>query len=77
MSVHVRLFGILRDKLPASQKGKAEVELPNGASVADLLAHLDITRRVEVAVNDQLEIENTHILNNGDQVHLFTLIGGG
>lgn len=77
MYVQVQLFGFLRDKLPAGQKGKAKVELPNGASVVELLAQLNITRRVEIAINDQLETEKSHILKNGDQVHLFTLIGGG
>ncbi|HSM70019.1 MAG TPA: MoaD/ThiS family protein [Anaerolineales bacterium] len=77
MQINVKLFGILRDQLPATQKGKTQVELQDGASVADLLAHLNITRRVEVAVGDDIEADMDHILTNGDQVDIFTAIGGG
>ena len=77
MHIHVKLHGILRDQLPPAQKGKAKIELQDGVSVADLITHLEISRRVEVAINEEIEIDNTHILSDGDQVHLFTVIGGG
>jgi thiamine biosynthesis protein ThiS len=77
LQIDVRLFGILRERLPASQKGKAKIELQDGVSVADLLTHLDITRRVEVAINEEIENEEAHILVDGDQVHIFTTIAGG
>ena len=77
MQVNVRLHGILRDKLPAAQKGKTVVELPEGATVAQLLTHLDLTRRVEVAINEEHEADDDTVLHHEDQVHLFTVIGGG
>lgn len=77
MQIDVKLFGILRDKLPAAQKGKAKIELQDGVSVADLLAHLGISRRVEVAINEEIEPDETHILVDGDQLDIFTVIGGG
>ncbi len=77
MQIDVKLLGILRDKLPAVQKGKAKIELQDGVSVADLLTHLEISRRVEVAINEEIETDETHILVDGDQVHIFTAIGGG
>lgn len=77
LRIDVRLFGILRDQLPSVQKGKAKIELQDGGSVTDLLAHLDISRRVEVAINEEIETDENHILIDGDQVHIFTTIGGG
>jgi thiamine biosynthesis protein ThiS len=77
MQIDVKLLGILRDQLPAVQKGKAKIELQDGVSVADLLTHLEISRRVEVAINEEIETDETHILVDGDQVHIFTAIGGG
>jgi thiamine biosynthesis protein ThiS len=77
MQIDVKLLGILRDQLPAVQKGKAKIELQDGVSVADLLTHLEISRRVEVAINEEIETDETHILVDGDQVQIFTAIGGG
>lgn len=77
MQINVKLLGILRDQLPAVQKGKTQVEMQDGASIADLLTHLDINRRVEVAVGDDIKADLNHILSDGDQVDIFTAIGGG
>ena len=77
MQIDVKLSGILRDQLPANQKGRAKIELRDGVSVADLVTHLEISRRVEVAINDEIETDETHVLVDGDQVHIFTTIGGG
>lgn len=77
MHIHVKLHGILRDKLPVEQKGKTDIELQDGNSIADLFSHLGISRRVEIAINEEIEIDTTHVLVDGDQVHLFTAIGGG
>lgn len=77
LQIDVKLWGILRDQLPAIQKGKVIIKLQNGASVAALLAHLEISRRVEVAINEEIETDESHILIDGDQVHIFTAISGG
>lgn len=77
MHIHVKLHGILRDKLPVEQKGKTDIELQDGNSIADLFTHLGISRRVEIAINEEIEIDTTYVLVDGDQVHLFTAIGGG
>ncbi len=77
MQVNVHLYGILRDLLPPSAKGRATVELATGASVADLLAQLGITRRVVVAVNDQPKVEPAQALEDGDRVVVYTMVGGG
>ena len=77
MRIDVKLFGILRERLPAIQKGRAKIELEDGVSVADLITHLEISRRVEVAINEEIETDEAHILVDGDQVHIFATIGGG
>ena len=77
MQIDVKLFGILRDQVPAAKNGEVRIDLQNGVSVADLLAHLEISRRVEVAVNEEIETDAAQILVDGDHVHIFTTIGGG
>ena len=77
MRVGVRLHGILRDQLPSEAKGRATIELENGTTVGDLLNEVGIDRRVVVAVNDEEQKDKTHVLQDGDQVAIYTVIGGG
>lgn len=77
MRVSVHLHGILRDLLPPGSKGRGVVELPAAATVADLLAALGIERRVIVAVNGRARVDGTHALEDGDQVVIYTPVGGG
>ena len=67
----------MRDYLPPEAKGRTTVNLDDGATVGDLLAHLDIKRRVIVALNDGHEPDETHVLQDGDEVSIYTIIGGG
>lgn len=79
MQVHIHLFSILREHLPpGSERGRATVALPEGATVADLVAHLGITRRVRLVVVNGVQEENPQrSLAEGDQVKLFpTMVGG-
>ena len=77
MKVNVHLHGILRDKLPPEAKGRGTVDLYEGATVGDLLAQLGIKRRVVVALNDEHEPDGMHILWDGDQLAIYTVVGGG
>ena len=77
MEVDVHLHGILRDHLPPEAKGRATIDLEDGATVGDLTTQLGIKRRVIVALNGDHKPEQTHILEDGDQVSIFTVIGGG
>ena len=45
MMIDVRLFANLRDRLPGGDRGRGTVELPCGASLQDLLDHLEIPPR--------------------------------
>jgi sulfur carrier protein ThiS len=77
LEVNVHLHGILRDHLPPEAKGRAAIRLANGATVADLLTHLGIERRVIIALNGGQKPDKTHILQDGDQVSIYGIIGGG
>ena len=76
MEINVALHGILRDLLPRSAKGKTTLILPAGATIADAVRQLNITRTVSAAVNGE-ETELDHVLQDGDTLQLFQLIGGG
>jgi thiamine biosynthesis protein ThiS len=78
MNVSIRLHGILRDKLPSENKGRATLTLPGGTTVSDLLTHLNLQNNVVgISINDELEIEQAHPLHDGDHVEFFRVVGGG
>ena len=77
MQIHVELMGPLVDFLPKSQRGQTTLTLSGEATVADLLKELKINIKVVVAVNDDEEKELEHVLVDGDEVLVFTLISGG
>ena len=77
MKVQIRLHGILRDKLPAETRGRAELELPPASTVADVLAHFNIDRLVTIAVNEEVELDESHPLQDGDAVEIFRVAAGG
>ena len=76
MKINVALHGILRDHLPRAAKGKTTLMLSDGTTVAEAVRQLHITRSVSAAVNGE-ETELDHVLQNGDNLQLFQLIGGG
>ena len=77
MQVNVHLHGILRDHLPSDAKGRATINIEDGATVGDLLTQLGIERRVIVAINGNQKSNKTDILQDGDEVSVFRVIGGG
>ncbi|MFZ5808256.1 MAG: MoaD/ThiS family protein [Chloroflexota bacterium] len=77
MNVRVTLFSILREKVPPENRGKINLELPAGATIADILRMLDIEMHVVCAVNGQVEADHSRILQDGDEVRIFRPAGGG
>ena len=78
MQVHVKLFSRFREHLPPEARGKATIHLPEDATVADLLAHLGITGRVQlVSVNDKPETDRARTLQDGDKVRILPFVVGG
>lgn len=78
MHIHVKLFSRFRQHLPQEAKGEAYVELPEGATVAQLLEHLEISGRVQlVSVNSKPEPDRDYVLHAGDRVRIFPFVVGG
>lgn len=76
MEIEVTLHGILRDYLPRKAKGKTILELPEKATVDDVIRQLEIKQNVSAAVNG-VEVQTSHTLQRGEELHLFRLIAGG
>ena len=82
MRVDVKLFASLRKKLPPDSgrpAGKRTVELPDAATLADLIHRLDIPPDLAqmVLVNGEQTREFGHTLTAGDQVSIFPPVAGG
>lgn len=79
MKVHVRLFALLRDHHPGPNRSiPLEVELPEGARVADLVPTLNLPAALvrTAFVNNQMADLHGE-LKDGDQVSLFPPVVGG
>ena len=79
MKVKVRLFGILSHKFPGyDPENGIEVEIPDGARVKDLLAHLGIPEtRGGVAAVEGMILKLEDPLKEGALVHLLQAVYGG
>ena len=76
MEVKLTLHGILRDALPRQAKGKTTLTLSEGATVADVLQQFKLKQTVSAAVGG-VQVEPSHILQDGDDLQIFRMIGGG
>ncbi len=77
IKLNVQLFGILADHLPKGEKGKAILEFEDTLTFKDLTKKLGIRRRVNFAVNGEHDLDDTHVLNDGDEVLVFSTVSGG
>jgi len=77
MKIQLELYSVLREKLPREARGQAALELRDGATVADVIAQLDITGNVVVSVNDVHDPARARALQDGDNVKMFSAVGGG
>jgi molybdopterin converting factor small subunit len=75
--IDVQLYSILREKLPREARGRATLQLGDGATVEDLLAKLDIERNVVISVNDEHARDTDRKLQDGDLVRIFSSVSGG
>ncbi len=77
MHVKVRLFATLVNYIPGAKSGiPFEVELPEGATLSDLMGHLP-QKEVKVAfVNGRTQPPDFQ-LQHGNEVGIFPPIGGG
>ena len=77
MEIHVRLYGVLREKLPAEDHGRTMLELPEGATVDDVLTRLGVTGHFHVSVNEEMVDDRETVLRDGDQVDVLPPTAGG
>ena len=77
MKINIELMGSLVDYLPESERDQSVLTLKDESTIADLLSYLKIKRRVIVAVNGDEEKGLGHVLSDGDEVLIFTVISGG
>jgi sulfur carrier protein ThiS len=78
MHVQVKLFSHFRTLLPSSARGQMHIELPEGATVAYLLAYLGIASQVKlVTINNQPEPNRERLLQDHDAVRIFPAVVGG
>jgi len=77
MLVKVVLFGMLRQRLAKETRGRLVVELPEAASISELLATLGIQVPVVCSLNGVIERDFSHILTDGDEAQIFQPAGGG
>ncbi len=79
MKVRVKLFGVLGQRFPGYHHEQGmDVEIPDGARVKDLLAHLEISKSFGgvVAMEGKLLAEYGK-LENGAEVNIFQSVFGG
>ncbi len=91
MNVDMRLLSTLQDCLPSgAEGGRATVALPDGATVADLVAHVGIDRRLrckateivsmagwQVLLNGREEPDMGRVLHEGDHIVILPQVFGG
>ena len=79
MRVHVKLFATLGQLVPGTTLGTPfDVELPAGATLAALVAHLNLpVEEVKVAFVNGRARPADWVLNPDDQVGMFPPVGGG
>jgi molybdopterin converting factor small subunit len=79
ITVQVRLFAALRRRYPDLGVGQAmRVELPEAATVGQLLEQLDIPAdQAKLVFVNALARDEGHELADGDEVGIFPPVGGG
>ncbi len=77
MEIHVRLYGVLREKLEPEEHGRQVLVLPEGATVAEFLATFDLSGHLHVSVNDEMVEDWQTPLSDGDEVDVFRPTAGG
>ena len=76
MEINLILHGILRDYLPQKAKGRTTLTVPEDTTINNVIEQLKIKQTVSAVVNGT-EVENSHVLQNGDELQMFRLIAGG
>lgn len=79
MKIHVKLFGTLTARVPDHDPAHGlELEIPDGSSVKDLLARLDLPDHIGLFVSmESRVVTQDRILRHGDTVLVLQSLAGG
>jgi sulfur carrier protein ThiS len=77
LDVHVQLYSILREKLPPEAIGRTTLQLEVGTTLADILKQLEIKRNVVIGVNGAHERDHSRLVQDGDELKVFSAVSGG
>jgi len=77
LKIKLQLYSILREHLPKETGGEAALQLDDESTLADLLESLGIKRKVVISVNDIHETDFSRIIEDGDNVKIFSSVSGG
>jgi sulfur-carrier protein len=79
MRLTIKLHGTLRKYLPAGSVGNAAVvEVPEGATIADVTERLGIPPdHTKMMVSGDEYLERTTVLHDGQEINLFPPLAGG
>ena len=79
MHITAKLHGTLRKYLPAGSTANATVvDVPEGATVADVVSHLNIPPgHAKMIVCGNEHLEPTSVLHDGQELNLFPPLAGG
>jgi len=79
MRIIAKLHGTLRKHLPAGNQGNVTaVEVPDGASVAEVVARLNIPPdHARMFVSGDEHLEASSVLHDGQELNIFPPLAGG
>ena len=79
MKINVKLMATLRSKLPPETKGITQLDLDPGATVLTVFERLgiDAVGIHAVMVNEEMELDRSRALADGDSLVLIPPVAGG
>ena len=77
LEVHVQLYSILREKLPAEARGRTTLQLEMGTTLTDIIELFEIKRSIVIGVNGAYERDHSRPVQDGDEVTIFSAVSGG
>ena len=84
VKIEVRLFAGLRDRFPREQRGRADLELPSGSTLTQLLDSLNIPpKQAQMVLLNGAQVprspgvRESRLLADGDVVAVFPPVAGG
>lgn len=77
MTLQIRLYGALRDKVPEANRGQFSIILPESITIHELLARLNLDGDLHVAVNGEIVQKWDVRLCDGDRAEIFHPTAGG